>query len=68
MPTQKQVNDYVMGAINYPLRDKDQLCQMVSLHFSELDIDSARSMVSEATKNFRKGIIPEKEVAHSSPT
>ena len=68
MPTQKQVRDYVMGAINYPLLDEGHLVRMVCLHFPDLDVDTAQKMVTEATKNFRPGIIPKKEVAHSSPT
>ena len=52
MPTQKQVHDYVMGALNYLLRDRVQLVSMVCLHFA-IDYDSAKTMVDIEVKALR---------------
>ena len=50
MTTQAQVNIYVEQAMFFPIRDRWQLEAMVLLHFSDLDMETARRLVSEPLK------------------
>ncbi len=46
MTTQEQVEQYVVGALHYPIRDTEQLVQMVALHYLDLNEREARTMVA----------------------
>ncbi|KKN09098.1 hypothetical protein LCGC14_1050090 [marine sediment metagenome] len=50
MTTQSQVNIYVEQAMVFPIRDREQLVAMVLLHFSDLNVETARRLVSTPLK------------------
>lgn len=50
MPTQQEVDNYIEGALSFPVKDERQLLSMVLLHFSDLDGGAAENMVAESIK------------------
>ena len=49
--TQEQIDEYVVGALCYPIRDTEHLVCMAMLHFPYLKEKDARYMVAVALLN-----------------
>jgi hypothetical protein len=50
MVNQQEINNYIKGAMAFPVKDEYQLLSMVLLHFPGLTDDDAEKMVEQSIK------------------
>ena len=54
MTYQEDIELYICGALRYPLKDKEQLINMVCLHFNDVSEAIARTTVTHLFNKIRQ--------------
>jgi len=54
MTYQEDVEKYICGALYYPLKDEEQLVEMICLHFTDVPESAARTIVTNFLNRIRE--------------
>jgi len=54
MTYQEDIERYICGALFYPLKDEEQLIEMICLHFTDVNETAARTIVTTFLDKIRQ--------------